>query len=238
MKKVTIPTTNQQKLIGTLFYPDVIAEKNPAVMFIPGWTSEEKSYHQRAQAIVNLGYMCLTISLRGHGESDGNREDFSRADHLEDVLSSYDFFASQTSVDPNHISLVGASYGGYLASVAAGKRRINTLVLRAPAFYYNKNFTMPTAELVGKRETEFFQNLHLEKDNLALSGVKKVTTQLLVVESEHDQIIPHTIIELYLSSIENEAKKMHTLIHYADHQLSKEEWKQTFIDILKDWFQK
>lgn len=241
MQKIKIPTKNNQTLVCSIFYPDPSSPekgKNPAVIFIPGWTSDESSYHQRAIALTKLGYICLAISLRGHGESSGTMEEFSRADHIEDVISVYDFLAAQKNVDKKNISAVGASYGGYLAAVLAGKKPVKHLVLRAPALYENRQLDIPTAQLVVDGEEEFFQNLHIEKDNMALSGIKKIRGDLFLIESEKDQIIPSFIVRYFKNAADKKTVITHKVMKGADHQLSKGEWKQQLIAILTSFFAK
>jgi hypothetical protein len=85
---------------------------------------------------------------------------------------------------------------------------------------------------------EFFQNLHPEVDNLALSGVKKITGNILLIESEKDQIIPGKIIGLYIAAVPDPSTVTHEIMRGADHQLSKGEWKQQFIEILVNFFEK
>lgn len=231
--KVTIPN-DKDKLTGTLFFPKKIKPKNPAVIFLHGWTSDETGYKPRAEALANIGYIGFTVSLRGHGESFGKLEEFSRMDHLEDALATYDFLTKQKEVDQNNISLVGASYGGYIGALLAGKRKINRLAMRAPALYRNTDFDTNVSDLV-KNEEEFFQDIQPEYDNFALEGVKAVN-KILLIESEHDQIIPHKIFELYAKAISDKTKLKHIVIQSADHQLSTDTWKQEFINILIEWF--
>jgi len=236
MKKITIPTGDNQTLVCSIFYPEKVQEKNPAVLFIPGWTSSETSYHERAEALSKLGYICLAVTLRGHGESSGELEEFSRADHIDDVLAAYDFLSSQKEVNPENISVVGASYGGYLAAILAGKRPIKHLALRAPALYENKQMDTPTTQLINDREEEFFQKLQVKDDNLALNGIKKIHGNLLLIESEKDQIIPGKILGLYIAAVPDPSTVTHEIMRGADHQLSKGEWKQQFIKILVNFF--
>lgn len=232
MKKVTIPI-DRQFIKGTLFYPEIAKPKNPAVIFIPGWTSDETGYKPRAEALIKLGYICLTISLRGHGESFGKMEDFSRKDHIQDAVAAYDFLAKQKELDINSISVVGASYGGYIGALLAEKRDIHNLAMRAPALYLNSDFDMHTSDLVQDEES-FFQNIEPEQDNFALAGVQK-TSRVLLIESQYDHIIPHKIFELYIQVI-NKTKLTHVVIKDANHQLSEEKWKQEFIEHLVRWF--
>ncbi len=234
MKNVTIQTGNNQKIKGTLFVPKKLLEKNPAVLFLHGWSSDRQGYRFRAEPLTKLGFICLTIDLRGHGESDGKLEEFSRNDHLQDALAAYDFLASQKNVDPENISVVGTSYGGNLAAMLSGKRSIKNVALRAPALYTNKNLDVPTAKLIADREEDFFEGLRPEENNLSLTGVKNIHGNFAIIESERDQVIPHSIIDMYLEVAGGNA--MHIVIKDADHQLSKGEWKRKFIKHLVEFF--
>lgn len=235
MKKNSFKSDGQT-VRGTLYFPQKLQRKNPAVMFIPGWTSDETGYKPRAEALTKLGFICLTISLRGHGASDGKMEEGSREDHLHDVLSAYDFLTSQKNVDKNQIAACGSSYGGYLGAILCAHRPIKWLILRAPALYLNKDFDMPTAKLVADREGTFFKNFKPEMGNFALVGIEGFTGDILIIESEFDQIIPHNIIKIYKQASRRKEHLKHKLIKNADHELSTKKYKQAFIGILVTWF--
>jgi len=238
MKDITIKTGNNQNIKGTVFLPETLLEKNPAVLFLHGWSSDRQGYRFRADPLVSLGFICLTIDLRGHGESDGKLEEFSRSDHLQDVLAAYDFLTKQKNVDSEKISVVGASYGGYLAAVLSGKRAVKNLVLRAPALYTNKDMDVPTAQLIIQRKEDFFKDMVPEADNLSLTGVRNIHGKFLIIESEKDQIIPHSVIEFYMGATKGKGKGTHLIMPGADHQLSKGEWKKDFIEHLVEFFEK
>ncbi len=233
MKKISFPSNNQT-VTGTLHFPKKLKENSPAVIFVHGWTSDESGYYPRAQALTSLGFICLTINLRGHGTSSGKLEDYSRKDPLDDVLAACDFLGEQKFIDKKNINIVAASYGAYLAAILASKRKVEALALRAPALYLNTEFDIPTVKLIADREDEFFKDLEPEKDNLALEGIKQVN-KVLIIESGHDQIIPHRIIKLYKKAARNK-NVAYEVIEDADHQLSEEKWKQEFIEILRTWF--
>ena len=116
MKRINF-LVNGQKIKGTLIFPKKVKFDNPAVLFIHGWTSNETGYIPRAQVVAKHGAICLIFNLRGHGESGGSLEEFSRKDHLKDVIAAYDFLTAQKNVNKNKIGVCGASYGGYLASI-------------------------------------------------------------------------------------------------------------------------
>lgn len=112
MQKMISFIVNNKKLRGTLIIPKNIHIGTSAVLFIHGWTSSETGYVPRAQVISKLGYVCLTFSMRGHGESEGKLENLSRDDHLKDCIAAYDFLASQSNVDRKKIpkSLYRSAY--------------------------------------------------------------------------------------------------------------------------------
>jgi dipeptidyl aminopeptidase/acylaminoacyl peptidase len=234
MKDIIIQTSNKQHIKGTLFFPEKVKAKNPAVLFLHGWSSDRQGYAFRADPLTKLGYICLTIDLRGHGESDGELNEFSRADHLQDALAAYDFLCSQKNVDSKNISVVGTSYGGNLAAMLASKRLVNHLILRAPALYTNKDMDVPTAKLIADEKEDFFKDLLPEENNISLTGVKNIKGNFIIIESEKDQIIPQTVIEFFLKAAGKNGT--HIVIKDADHQLSKGEWKQEFIHHLVDFF--
>lgn len=228
---------NNQKLTGHILYPETLKEKNPAVLFIHGWASSESGYILRAEVLVKLGYICMIFNLRGHGASNGKLEDFSRKDHLEDVIAAYDYLASKSEVDQDNISVLGASYGGYLASILSSKRKVKNLILRAPALYKDDDFTVPTASLKRKNIQVYRQSSLPSEDNMALKGVSTFTGNILLIESENDTIVPHQTLENYREVIKNKSLLTDKILQGVDHNLSNPESKQAFIELLVSYFQ-
>lgn len=237
MKLAYFPV-NQQKLKTSLFFPPKLQKENPGVLFIHGWTSSEKGYLPRAKAVASQGAICLTFDMRGHGKSGGDLKKFSRADHLKDALTAYDFLVSQKGVDKKKVGVVGASYGGYLASILSSKRKVKWLVLRAPALYKNKGFNKPTfkVRLDHLNLFEYLQSKINAKDNLALKSLSTFKGKVLMIKSENDETIPEQTIQNYLNAINPKTSSSLKTIKEANHALTKEKWKKEFIKILKDWF--
>jgi len=230
-------SVNNQKILGTLLLPET--EQNTdssAVLFIHGWTSSEKGYIPRAQVISALGYVCLTFSMRGHGESEGDLEQLSREDHLQDCIAAYDFLASQPNINRNHIQVVGASYGGYLASLLSANRPIASLVLRAPALYPDDQFITPTLHLV-RENIQIYQQKNLSyQENKALSAVHSYYGNILLIECENDIDVPKPTTNSYAQAICDQKQLTRVLIPGSDHALTQSQWNQFFIDTLVSWF--
>lgn len=225
---------NDQKLTGHMFYPKERKKKNPAILFIHGLPSSETGSFPRAEALAKLGYICMTFNLRGNGTSEGNLEEFSCKDHMQDVLAAYDLLASEPEVDKNKIHVIGASYGGYLAALLSSQRNVYNLVLRAPVLYSDKDFSTSVAKLQ-QIDTQFPLTVD---DNMALKAIVSYSSAILLIESEQDTCVPHEILEIYRNAVSHPQLLMHTVLRNADHDLSTSEYKQDYIQVLVTWFSK
>ena len=235
MNKISFKV-NRETLAGNIFYPPKIKKLNPAVLFIHGWQSNQTGYFPRAEAGTKEDAICLTFDLRGHGQSAGDLKTFSRKDHLNDVLAAYDFLVSQPQVDKNKIGVVGASYGGYLASILTSRRKIKWLVLRVPALYSNTDFDLPTALLIEQKGEDIFKQKFLEENNFVLESLKRYLNHALLIECGKDQIIPPQIILNYKKALQNNQNFIYELLKNADHSLSKKKDKLAFINLLGKYF--
>jgi uncharacterized protein len=227
---------NNQKLKGMLLTPDIHKDKYPAVMFIHGWMSDMQGYIPRAEALANIGYICLIFDLRGHGGSDGKLGDVTAAGSLDDAIAAYDYLASLPEVDKDRIGVVGSSYGGYIATLLTEKRPVSALALRVPAIYRNETFTKPKVQEIRNALIVYRQSAIHTKGNYALRALANYTRPVLLIESEKDEQIPHQTIENYRHAINPKSDVIDILMQGADHSLRRPEWKQKFIDILVDWF--
>ena len=231
-RRIGFSVGKEAAISGTLFTPETIEKSCPAVLFIHGWSSNESGYKTRAAPLVKLGYICLTFDLIGHGHSSGSMETVTLKENIEASVAAYDFLASQEGVDNDAISIVGTSYGGYLAAILPSKREVRSLVLRVPAIYADERDT---------RIKDSKQSMHLAseqartRDNLALNSISGFDKRILLIEAEHDQVIPHYIIELIKKAAKPNSLE-HVVVNGADHQFSKPEWQQEFIDLLIRWF--
>lgn len=228
-----------QTLRGTIFYPKEVKEKNPAILFIHGWMSSEKNYLERAEALTKLGFVCLTFSMRGHGKSDGDIKKQTRQDFLNDVLAAYDFLVGQKNIDSNNINVVGASFGAYLAALVSQKRSVKNLAFRVPANYPDESFNDVQFNFSGDNSAMLlhpkFKALQSEQ-SYTLKALHNFSGNLLLIESEHDEFIPHQIVENYLNAVKDKSKLSYVIMKDTGHNLSNEKMLQEFIQILTDWF--
>ena len=82
-------TVGDLKLKGSLILPQKLLDKNPAILFVHGWTSHKERSYQYANGLAKLGYISFLFDMRGHGESDGNINTTTTKEFLDDVLAAY-----------------------------------------------------------------------------------------------------------------------------------------------------
>jgi dipeptidyl aminopeptidase/acylaminoacyl peptidase len=98
--------------------------KAPALVYVHGGPGGQtrKGYSAQVQYLVNHGYVVLGINNRG---SSGYGKTFFIADDrkhgrepLWDCVEAKNYLASLPYVDPEHIGIIGGSYGGYMVLAA------------------------------------------------------------------------------------------------------------------------
>jgi uncharacterized protein len=208
----------------------------PAVLFVHGWGGNQQQYLSRARAVAELGFICLTFDLRGHARSDEQRETVSREDNLRDLLAAYAVLAGLPDVDPKDIGVVGSSYGAYLAAIMTAQRAVRWIALRAPALYNDAGWELPKRKLHEDPDfTAYRRRAIAAEKNLALRACAAFRGNVLVVESEKDDIIPHPVIANYLAACTRAQSVTYRMIEGADHSLSDASWQRTSTSFLLQW---
>lgn len=222
-----------EQIAGTLVTPGVLI---PGVLFVHGWGGSQQQYLTRAREIAALGCVCLTFDLRGHADTQGQHDTVSRKDNLDDVLAAYDMLAVQPNVDSNAIALVGSSYGGYLAAILTARRAVKWLALRVPALYMDRNWEAPKRQLHKDQDLVGYRRTMIPaKDNIALRACSEFKGDVLIVESEHDQTVPHSVIANYQEACRHARSLTYRMIENADHGLA-EIWAQrAYTSVLVNW---
>ena len=225
-----------QHIAGTLLIPDEVRSALPGVLFVHGWGGSQEQYLARARALADRGCACLTFDLRGHAKTQPQHETVSRGDNLRDLLAAYDVLAGQRRVDAAAIAVVGSSYGGYLGAILTSLRAVRWLALRAPALYKDGDWESPKRQLHHDPDLAAYRRRAVRpEDNRALCACEAFRGDVLLVESEHDHVVPHPVIANYQAACLQARSLTYRVIPEADHGLAQELWRSAYTSILVNW---
>lgn len=229
---VTGQFSGNQSIGGTFVTP---AMAIPGVLFVHGWNGNQSQYLARAREIATLGCVCLTFDLRGHAETAPQHETVTREDNLCDVIAAYDVLARHPAVDASAIAVIGSSYGGYLATILSTVRPIRWLGLRAPALYKDEDWAEPKRRLDRDDLAAYRRRAVGVGENRALRACAAFAGDVLIVESERDDTVPHPVIVNYRAAFEKAHSLTYRVIAGADHGLSEQVWQQAYTSLLVNW---
>jgi len=225
-------TVDDQQIDGTLLTPATMV---PGVLLVHGWGGSQEQYLARARQIAMLGCICLTFDLRGHARDELEHEHVTREDNLRDVVAAYDLLARQRLVDDTAIAVVGSSYGGYLASILTSLRPVRWLGLRAPALYRDQDWALPKRQLDRADLAAYRRHLVRPEDNRALRACAAFEGDVLVAESEHDEVVPHPAVASFLGAFTKAHSLTHRVIEGADHGLVEQTHQKAYTALLVRW---
>lgn len=216
-------------LAHTLVLPDG-SDRRHGILLVHGWNSTRRGPASTALALAADGHTCLAVDLPGHGESPGDVSELSRPDYLSAIADAHSVLSS-TGVAS--VSLVGASFGGYLCAVATRLLPVRSLVLRAPADYPDAHWDRPMPEAMQRIEAWRRLSRLDREPSAAMRAVSVHGGRFLVVEMGADEVIPSTVIDDYV-----EASPDGERITMADapHAIGPTPHQQRFEHLLVDWF--
>lgn len=106
----------------------------------------------------DTGMSALAIDFSGHGESPFALNDLMPAQHVLEAIAAFDW------LQENHpgltVSVMGSSYGGFMAAWLSKVRDFDKLVLRTPAIYQPADLYTTH----GKIDLEFTQHVYRNDD--------------------------------------------------------------------------
>lgn len=230
-KAILIPV-GDHSIQGTLVAPQ---KALPGVMLVHGWDGSQAQYLARAHEISALGCVCLTFDMQGHAQDRARRATVTREDNLRDMLAAYDMLVGHPAVDGASVAVAGSSYGAYLATLLSAQRPVRWLSLRAPALYKDEDWAVPKQALERSALSAYRASVVLAQHNRALAASAQFRGDVMIVESEFDDRVPHTVIENYRNAFADAHSLTYRVIKGADHGLSEEAANQSYTRLLVHW---
>jgi dienelactone hydrolase len=175
-----------------LLEPKKFQLPRPGVVLLPGAGVSKEAELPVAREIAKLGYAVIVPDYRGLGETggvvptlEGDYNNFLEGkisvQHLfiVDALIAADVLSTRESVDPNNIILMGESFGGRIALIAAAidPRMKGAVAISAAGFHY-----MPQDD---PNKDKFLASLDAD------TYVPKISPrQLIMIHNEYDKSVP------------------------------------------------
>jgi pimeloyl-ACP methyl ester carboxylesterase len=219
-----VTTLRDERLAGPRTLAATIATPEQpgglGVLLVHGMGSDRGTNVERAVALADhLGVTALALDLGGHGDSEGRLSHVTPRQNLHDVSVGYDAVSDLPGVQ--RVAVVGASYGAYLAVLLTASRPVHRLVLRAPALYADGLLDTP---LGGRRRGD--------ATSPAVAALGRYPGPVLVVQSEHDEVIPPWVVQAYCAS---RPGIRHVVLAGARHALTEPAWRQAFTSLVVEF---
>jgi len=212
------------------------------ILFLIGWSSSKANYCDLVPFIVDqTGSSALVFDYGGHGESPFELRNVTPAQSFLESITVFDWLKSEY---PNkNISVVGTSYGGFLAVQLTKYREFEKLVLRVPAIYKPKNFYTPWSIKLDNEKTydkemySYRTNIEELRKHPLLARASKFKGKTLVVVHENDELVPKETTDVFIETFGADSYLALGFGH-SFHAKAPKEDKETYKKVIADWLKK
>lgn len=177
------------------------------ILSLIGWTSDRKRYSDILTALVqNTGMSALVFDYSGHGDSPFDVMKTRPAQHFLEVICVFDWLKEHY---PNSkITLMGTSYGGYMATQLTKYREFEKLILRVPAIYKPEDFYTLNGQINSDKgwdaEAAFRKDSQALAKHPLLTRASEFKGKTLVVVHEDDEQVPKETTDAYIEAFKSE----------------------------------
>jgi hypothetical protein len=250
MTTTTVEFKNSRgdKLSGIVRYTEPIEPvKYPVVIILHGFAEDKHNdlSADLANNLVHYGFLTLRFDFHGHGESEGEFEEHTIQQQVDDVFSALDFVSGLQYADANRIAVLGTDIGGNIALLAAAKdARIRCVIAQGARSHFEhhlQSWFQPHefAELMTKGvhdhsaftiRKEYVRSTRMQD---IIEELKKVYVPVLFVHGTGDlRVKIEETRQLFLAA--NEPKAMEEVAD-ADHWFRGEGQRQQLIELAANW---
>ncbi len=197
MKTVQIPSTSYT--LAADWYEGETTEQ--IVLVLIAWNSTKAKYQDITEHIVqNTGMSALVVEYIGFGESQVDVMQVRPAEHFLNVITAFDWLTEQYPTA--EISVMGTSYGGYMATQLTKYRDFKNLVLRVPAIYVPKDFYALNKNINRHDERTYRQDVTMLDTHPLFARASSFKGSTLVIVHELDESIPTETTDKYIQTFQ------------------------------------
>jgi len=177
-------------------------DKEWCVLWLQGFTSTIEGH---SDGIIRMAEATATsfamLNPAGHGNHPVPLDDATRQQQFNEVVGVYD---ELMKLGFKKIMVIGGSFGGYMAALLPNERKIETLVLRAPANYPEEEFELAYKDTSAGRKDEshyqYRQSIDEHYTNNAVESVRNFAGETYVIEHGKDEVIDPAIPKSYYNA--------------------------------------
>ena len=180
------------------------------------------------------GMNILAVDLSGHGDSPFTLDETRPGQHLLETVETFDWLREK--YPQAKITVLGSSYGGFLAAYLSRYRDFNKLVLRTPAIYLPSDLF----SLQSKIDRDYTSNVY-RKDKKAVANhplfkqAAAFNGSTLLVVHEMDEDVPLATTDVYKDTFSTEVYIAPGFKHSMRDVSNPPEGLQPYQDVIANW---
>jgi len=177
------------------------SESDNIVLVLPGYMSRKERQVDLASAIAVKGANVLVADLSGHGTSQIPLEATTPAQHLMETVCTLDMLAKEHP--GKRVSVMGTSYGAFLAAYASRFRDFHRLLLRTPAIYRPQDLYTSSTVIDRKYTAEVYRHdITVVSQHPLFRQEPVFTGETLVVVHAEDEDVPQATSDVYVQAFD------------------------------------
>lgn len=210
------------------------AESDVVLLNLIGYQSDIERYTSFLTAIQEkTGVNVVTFDYSGHGQSPFELKEMRPAQQFLEVITVFDWIIEQ--FPSKEIYVMGASYGGFLATQLTKYRRFSKLMLRVPAIYKPDNFYTKWADYNVEEGRKYrYDSTNLDQHPL-LKRASSFEGRTMVITHEFDESCPKNTTDAFIRAFNAEHWEAKGLYHGFSKSNMTEEQSQEYYNVVSDW---
>ncbi len=209
------------------------------ILSLIGWTSNRKNYNDILSAICSdTGKSALVFDYSGHGDSPFNVNTTRPAQHFLEVTCVFDWLKQK--YPKAKVTVMGTSYGGFLAVQLTKYRTFDNLILRVPAIYQPSDFYTLNEQINSDEAWAAKDAFRRDVEALArhplLGRASSFKGRVLVVVHEKDEQVPKETTDAYINAFNAETYVAKGFPHSIFNQTREE--LDAYQNTISEWLKK
>lgn len=209
------------------------------LLFLIGYTSNKQRQEELVSALVEqTGSSALVFDYSGHGDSPFDLPEIRIAQNFLEVVTVFDWL--KENHPDKEITVMGSSYGGFLATQLTKYRKFENLVLRCPAIYRPEDFYTKWKNIDRDNLRDVYR-----KDRAALAShpllsraSKNFQGKTLVVVHGKDEMVPIETTDTYIEAFDAEIYVAEDFTHAMSDPTNPREKFAEYQTAIADWIKR